>query len=154
MSVSQLLQDEDFDTKGLLPLNEFNAIMSNIQMIGGEDDSNSSAPAWMKVERTYNAEVKDTFLNYRDTSHLYIALDDDKEKFNYSRNANTWGLQRCRHIQANRFGFTLHTAAVTAMGIVLCIMFQREAETQTQVYCRMIFEMFGERHGGGAPDLH
>ena len=40
------------------------------------------------------------------------------------------------------------------MGIVLCIMFQREAETQTQVYCRMIYEMFGERHGGGAPNLH
>ena len=89
MLVSQLLQDEDFDTKGLLALNKFNAIMSNIQMMGDEDNSNSSAPAWMKVESTYNTEVKDTFLNYRDTSYLSIALDDDKEKFNYSINANT-----------------------------------------------------------------
>ena len=55
--VSQLLHDADFDTKGLLPLNEFNTIMSNIQMMGGKDGSSSSTPAWMRVERTYNEEV-------------------------------------------------------------------------------------------------
>ena len=40
------------------------------------------------------------------------------------------------------------------MGIVFCLMFQQEAKTQTQLYYRMIFEMFGERHGGGASNLH
>ena len=123
-------------------------------MVGGDDDSSSSTPTWMKVERMYNKEVKDMFLKYHDTSHLYIVLDDDKTKITYSINANKWKLQCCQHTQVNRFGFTLHTAAFTAMGIVLCIMFQREAKTQTQVYYRMIFEIFGERHSGGVPDLH
>ena len=131
MLVSQLLQDEDFNTTGLLPLYEFNFVISKIQIMGDEDDSNNSTLAWMKVERTYNEEVKDMFLNYRDTSYLYITLDDDKEKFNYFKNIKMWGLQRCQHIEINQFGFTFHTATVTAMGIVLCIMFQQEAETQT-----------------------
>ena len=153
MSVTQLLQDADFKTKGLLPLKEFNYIMTIVQSIGVENNGNIK-PVWMNVEEAYNDEVKDTFLKHRGTSHLSLALDDDKEKFNYSKNASTWGLQRCRHIQANRFGFTLHTCAVTAIGIVVCVMFQRESETQTQIYRRMIMFMFGDRCGGGNPNLH
>ena len=99
---------------------------------------------WMKVEKVFNSELKDAFLSVRRQEKLTVALDDDKQAFDYSKNAKTYGLQHCRHIVKNRFGFTAHTCGLSATGIILCVMFQREGESQTQIYERMIKFMFGD----------
>ena len=85
---------------------------------------------------------------------LYVALDDDKHRFNYSKHADTYGLQRARHIKTNRMGHTAHTAGLSATGMPLwCVMFEREDEAQSQVYERMCKKMFGGRTGNGNPNL-
>ena len=63
MPVSQLLNNKDYNKKGLLSLNEFNKILRSIEMIGGGVGNNTSGePLRMKIEDKYNREVKDTFL--------------------------------------------------------------------------------------------
>jgi hypothetical protein len=148
-SVTQLLNDKRFDSTGFLNSTDNLNIFCRIESlsVGGET-------LWMKIERVFNIEMKDSFLSVRGTSKLTIALDDDKQPFNYSKNAHTYGLQRCRHIQKNRFGHTAHTAGLSATGIILCVMFQREGESLTQVYERMTKSMFGDQGGNGDPDLH
>ena len=82
-----------------------------------------------------------------------FSLDDDKQKYNYSKNANTFGLLRTRHIQKNRFGVNLHTAATAATCIVVCVMYQRQTESLVQIYERMLRFMFGDRTGYGPLNL-
>ena len=91
---SQLLNDKDFNTERLLPLVEYNKIIRQMEVVGGE-------PLWSKLEKAYNEEAKDTFLQHRGASDITLPLDDDKQKFNYAKHANTWGLWRQRHIQTN-----------------------------------------------------
>ena len=108
---------------------------------------------WMKVEKAFNSEMKDSFLSMRRQEKLTVALDNDKQPFNYSKNAQTYGLQHYQHIVKNRFGFTAHTCGFPATDIILCVMFQREGESQTRIYERMIKFMFGDQTGNGDPNL-
>ena len=80
-------------------------------------------------------------------------MDDDKQHFAFSKNSDTHGLKKVRHIKDNRFGHNVHTAGLSATGIPLCVCFEREDETQTQVYIQMIKKMFGSRTGNGNPSL-
>jgi hypothetical protein len=97
---------------------------------------------------------KKHFLSERDDEELYVALDNDKHHFNYSKHADdTYGLKRCRHIKDNRFGHTAHTSGLSATGLPLCVMFEREDEAQSQVYERMCKKMFGGCTGNGNPNL-
>ena len=149
-STSRLLYHRRFIKKGLTEPTNMLKIFRRIDSlsIGGET-------IWMKVESAFNSEIKDSFLSARrQEEKLTTALDDDKQPFNYSKNTLTYGLQRCRHIQKNRFGFTAHTCGLSATGIILCVMFQREGESQTQIYERMIKFMFGDQTGNGDPNLH
>ena len=107
----------------------------------------------MKLEDAYNKEVKDIFLQHRGRSQLSLSLDDDKQKYNYSKNANTYGLLRTRHIQKNRLGVNLHTAATAATCIVVCVMYQRERENLVHIYERMLRFMFGHQTGFGPLNL-
>jgi hypothetical protein len=108
---------------------------------------------WIQLEDIFNSLAKKHFLSKRNGEELYIALDDDKHHFNYSKNSDTYGLKRCRHIKDNRFGHTAHTAGLSATGLPLCVMFEREDEAQSQVYERMCKKMFGGRTGNGNPNL-
>ena len=152
--VSQMLKDNKLDKTGLMEWNDYNKILRRIESIGGNDAVGSvGEPLWMKIEDTYNQEVKHKFLRHRGHSHLTLSLDDDKQQYNYSKNANTWGLTRTRHIQKNRFGLNLHTAATAATCIVANVAYQREHETLNDIYERMYRKMFGDRVGGGPVDL-
>ena len=154
MPVSQLLKDRRLDTKGFLSFVEYTKILRRIESIGGDDKTGAiGEPLWMKLEDAYNKEAKDVFLNKRGDSQLALSLDDDKQKYNYSKTANTFGLLRTRHIQKNRFGVNLHTAATAATCIVVCVMYQRQTETLVHIYERMLRFMFGHQTGYGPLDL-
>ena len=139
MPVSQLLKDRRLDTKGFLSFVEYSKILRRIESIGGNEDNGTIAESlWMKIEDAYNKEAKDIFLQHRGRSQLCLSLDDDKQKYNYSKTANTFGLLRTRHIQKNRFGVNLHTAATAATCIVVCVMYQRQTESLVHIYERIL----------------
>ena len=93
MPVSQLLKDRRLDTKGFLSFVEYTKILRRIESIGGDDKTGAvDEPLWMKLEDAYNKQVKGVFLNHQGTSRLCLSLDDDKQKYNYSKTANTFGL--------------------------------------------------------------
>jgi hypothetical protein len=154
MPVSQLLTDRRLDTKGFLSFVEYSKILRRIESIGGDDKTGAiGEPLWMKLEDAYNKEAKDVFLQHRGDSRLSLSLDDDKQKYNYSKTANTFGLLRTRHIQKNRFGVNLHTAATAATCIVVCVMYQRQLENLVNIYERMLRFMFGHQTGFGPLNL-
>jgi len=140
-----------FDTTGLMETKEeFMKIIRRMETI---DEGNDGDSLWMKIEYAYNSEMRKIFLSKRGNNTLSIALDDDKVHFNYSKSAKTYGLKKHRHIKDNRFGHTLHTAGFSAIGAILCALFEREGETSTEVYERSVKFLFGSRTGNGAPDL-
>ena len=154
MPVSQMLKDRRLDKTGFVSFVEYSKILRRIENIGGDDNTGAVGEAlWMKLEDAYNKQVKDIFLQHRGNSRLSLSLDDDKQKYNYSKTANTFGLLRTRHIQKNRFGVNLHTAATAATCIVVCVMYQRERENLVHIYERMLRFMFGHQTGNGPLNL-
>jgi len=145
---SRLLQDKKFDSTGMIEKGKYYKLIKQIEEHRSGDES-----LWMQLEDIFNSLAKKHFLSKRDDEELYVALDDDKHHFNYSKHADTYGLKRCRHIKDNRFGHTAHTAGLSATGYPLCVMFEREDEAQSQVYERMCKKMFGGRTGNGNPNL-
>ena len=146
-----MLFDTDlFNTTGLVVgKREFLQIYRKIDSIGaGKDDT-----FWMAMEDCFNNLMKKMFLSERGEENLSVALDDDKHHFNYSKNADTYGLARCRHIKDNRFGHVCHTAGLSATGLPLCASFQREQESSSEKYEKMMKGMFGSRTGEAAPNL-
>jgi hypothetical protein len=145
---SRLLEDSRFDSTGMMEKGEYHQLLKKIEGMRSGDES-----LWMQIEDIFNSLAKKRFLSKRDEEELYVALDDDKHHFNYSKHADTYGLKRSRHIKDNRFGHTAHTAGLSATGMPLCVMFEREDEAQSQVYERMCKKMFGGRTGNGNPNL-
>ena len=146
-----MLFDTDlFDTTGLVQgKSDFLRIYRKIDSVGaGKDDT-----FWMAMEDCFNNLMKKMFLSERGDENLMVALDDDKHHFNYSKNADTYGLARCRHIKDNRFGHVCHTAGLSATGLPLCASFQREQESSSEKYEKMMKCMFGSRTGEAAPNL-
>jgi hypothetical protein len=148
LPASRLLQDIRFNSTGMMEKDKYHRIIKKIEVHRSGDES-----LWMQIEDIFNSLAKKHFLSERHGEELYIALDDDKHHFNYSKNSDTYGLKRCRHIKDNRFGHTAHTAGLSATGLPLCVMFEREDEAQSQVYERMCKKMFGGRTGNGNPNL-
>jgi hypothetical protein len=144
---SRLLQDKRFDFSGMIEKDKYHRIIKQIEGHRSGDES-----LWMQLEESFNSLAKNHFLSKRD-NQLYVALDDDKHHFNYSKDTDTYGLKRCRHIKDNRFGHTAHTAGLSATWYPLCVMFEREDEAQSQVYERMCKKMFGGQTGNGDPNL-
>ena len=116
----------------------------------GRGDSDSF---WMEQEHLFNSFAKTNFLSQRNSEDISLALDNDKHHFNHSKNSDTHGLKKCRHIKDNRFGHTCHTCGLSASGLPLCARFEREDETQTQVFKRITRILFGSRTGNGNPNL-
>jgi hypothetical protein len=146
---SRLLEDDRFDSTGMMEKKgEYYRLIKQIEEHRSGDES-----LWMQIEELFNSLAKKHFLSERNGEELYVALDDDKHRFNYSKHADTYGLMRARHIKTNRMGHIAHTAGLSATGMPLCVMFQREEETQSQVYERMCKKMFGGRTGNGNPSL-
>jgi hypothetical protein len=145
---TRLLEDIRFDSTGMTEKGEYHRLLKQIEVKKSGDES-----LWIQLEDIFNSLAKKHFLSKRNGEELYIALDDDKHHFNYSKNSDTYGLKRCRHIKDNRFGHTAHTAGLSATGLPLCVMFEREDEAQSQVYERMCKKMFGGRTGNGNPNL-
>ncbi|OEU05679.1 hypothetical protein FRACYDRAFT_258686 [Fragilariopsis cylindrus CCMP1102] len=145
---SRLLDDHLFNSTGMMERGEYHRLIKLIEEHRSGDES-----LWMQIEEIFNSLSKKHFLSKRGEEELYIALDDDKHHFNYSKHADTYGLLRARHIKTNRMGHIAHTAGLSATGMPLCVMFQREEETQSQVYERMCKKMFGGQTGNGNPSL-
>jgi hypothetical protein len=145
---SRQLEANRFDSTGMMESGEYYRLIRQIEEHRSGDES-----LWMQIEELFNSLTKKHFLSKRDGEELYVALDDDKHHFNYSKHKDTYGLMRMRHIKTNRMGHTAHTAGLSATGFPLCVMFQREEETQSQVYERMCKKMFGGRTGNGDPNL-
>jgi hypothetical protein len=145
---SRLLKDNRFDSTGMMEKDKYHRIIKQI-----EEERSGDESLWMQLEEIFNSLAKKHFLSKRDNEELYVALDDDKHHFNYSKSDDTYGLNRCRHIKGNRFGHTAHTAGLSATGFPLCVMFEREVEAQSQVYEGKCLEMFGGCTGNGNPNL-
>ena len=107
----------------------------------------------MRVEEAFNAYAKKQFLDHRKESDLFVALDDDKLHSALSASSVTYGLANCRHIKANRTGHTAHTAGFSATGFPIGVMMQREGESNSMVYERLLKRKFGTRHGNANPNL-
>ena len=149
---SRLLDDNKFINPGMMKKEEYYRVTKKIEQSSGagrgDDDS-----LWMELEDCYNSFAKKNFLSKRNKEELSVALDDDKEHFNFSKYSDTHGLKRCRHIKDNVLGHTVHTAGLSGTGFPLCACFEREEETQSQVYERMLKKMFGSRTGNSPPNL-
>jgi antitoxin component HigA of HigAB toxin-antitoxin module len=145
---TRLLEDRRFNSTGMMKKGEYYKLLKQI-----EEHRSGDKSLWMQIEELFNSLAKTHFLSERDEEELYVALDDDKHHFNYSKHADTYGLKRCQHIKDNRFGHTAHTAGLSATGYPLCVIFEREDEAQSQVYERMCKKMFGGRTGNGYPNL-
>ena len=55
----------------------------------------------IELEHVYNSFTRKNFLSKRNNKEISLALDDDKHHFIYSKNCDTHGLKRSRHIKDN-----------------------------------------------------
>ena len=117
---------------------------------------NRSTALWMEVETmAFNSLAHEPLINPSNLVDLLVALDDDKCHCSCSANSDVRGLKRCRHVKDNRLGFTARTAALPASGFPpLSITWEREQDTSTTTFVRMVKKMFGQRSGDGDPDLN
>lgn len=152
MSLPIIQYSKMMKSSNLLSKEEYNKFWREVGEIGG---TNCQEPFWMTVEAATNSVLKKLFLagerDSRRTDYL-VGLDDDKVHFNYAQTTKTQGLKKVHHVKDNRRGFTLHTAAFSAMCVPVCILFQREVESVQDTYLRILKSLFGER-GENMPDL-
>ena len=136
----------------LMPSNNYNLLWARIATLGG---TMRQEPFWMTIEDVANTSFRSLFLDDNHNSHnnYLIGLDDDKLHFHYSKSSTMNGLKCVRHVKDNRKGFTLHTAAFSALCVPVCVMFQRELEGVQATYMRMMKYLFGKTRGEAAPDL-
>ena len=130
----------------------YNLLWARIGSLGG---TRRQQPFWITVEELLNSNLKRLFLpgenGYRE-SYL-IGLDDDKLHFNYNHSSKMNGLKAVHHTKDNRKGFTLHTAAYSAMCVPISVMFQRQQESVQGSYLRLLKSLFGQERGEALPDL-
>ena len=140
------------DTKDLMTHDTYNLLWARIATLGG---TLRKQPFWMTIEDLANDYFKSLFMNDDPNSqnNYLIGLDDDKLHFHYSRNSTMNGLKCVHHVKDNRRGFTLHTAAFSALCVPVCVMYQREMEGVQATYMRMMKSLFGKERGEAAPDL-
>ena len=140
------------DTKDLMSNDAYNLLWARIASLGG---TLRQQPFWMTIEDLANNCFKSLFMNDDSNfrNNYLIGLDDDKLHFHYSRNSTMNGLKCVHHVKDNRRGFTLHTAAFSALCVPVCVMYQREMEGVQATYMRMMKSLFGKERGEAAPDL-
>ena len=86
----------------------------------------------------------------------YIALDDDKVRFQYSTKAvkhdkdYLCGMKGCQHTKANRRGFTVDSAVSSVTGFPLNFSVLRQGENNTENYNRIVRFMFSHWFSVGA----
>ena len=146
----QMFESDNWSSEIMVSHKDFMSIM---KMIAKEKGNNECDGFWMKAEDSLNSYLKEAFISKRNDENLIIALDDDKMHCGTTDATKTFGFRRVRHIKANRFGHTMHTAGFSATGSPICAMFEREQETTTNVYERIIRKLFGSRTGNANPNL-
>jgi hypothetical protein len=77
----QSIQFYWYDRKG----GEYYKLIKKIEEHRSGDES-----LWMQIEDIFNSLAKKHFLSERNDEELYVALDDDRHHFNYSKHANTY----------------------------------------------------------------
>ena len=85
---SRLLEDDNYNSTGLMKKEDHYRLIKKIEGLcgagHGDDDS-----LWMKLENLFNSFAKKNFLSRRDLEELYLALDDDKQHFAFSKSSDT-----------------------------------------------------------------
>jgi hypothetical protein len=82
---SRLLEDNLFNSTGMMEKGEYYKLIKKIEEHRSGDES-----LWMQIEDIFNSLAKKHFLSERNDEELYVALDDDRHHFNYSKHANTY----------------------------------------------------------------
>ena len=136
----------------LMPTKEYNHIWARLGAIGG---STRQEPLWMTIEEVANTSFKTLFLPGKDSNKktFLLGIDDDKLHFNYRRSSQMRGLKYVHHVKDNKRGFTLHTAAYSALCVPICVMYQRELEGVQATYQRILKYVFGKESGEAVPDM-
>ena len=101
-----LAESERFDYKGFMPLAALNKIWKLIG-VAGKDGSNEKL--WQEVQDALNRDCRELFLTGKghDRMKMYVALDDDKVRFQFSTKAlredkdYLCGMKACQHTKAN-----------------------------------------------------
>ena len=152
MSVPMMHFCQMINSDDLMDTDSYNLLWARLGTMGG---SMRQQPFWMTMEETVNTTFKALFLgDDKDSRDTYlIGLDDDKLHFNYSNKSSMQGLKGTYHACDHRKGFTLHTAALSASCVPICVMFQRELESVQATYVRILKSLFGRERGEAAPDL-
>ena len=152
MSVPMMHYCKMLNSSELMETDAYNLLWARIASLGG---SMRQQPFWMTIEEVANTTFKALFLgdksNNGDT--YLIGLDDDKLHYNYSSKSPMNGLKGTYHACDCRKGFTLHTAALSASCVPICVMYQRELESVQATYVRILKSLFGRERGEAPPDL-
>ena len=152
MSVPMMHFCKMLNSDELMDTTSYNLLWARIATLGG---TMRQQPFWMSIEECVNTNFKALFLgNERNGGESYlIGLDDDKLHYNYSSKSPMQGLKGTYHACDHRKGFTLHTAALSASCVPICVMYQRELESVQATYLRILKSVFGKERGEAAPDL-
>ena len=152
----RLEQKERFVYDGCMPGDALNDIWRRIGAAG--KTGAQAVHLWKDVEEALNKDCRDLFLTEADNQklHVFIALDDDKVRFQFSNSAvradkdYLCGIKGCQHTKSNCRGFTIDSAVSSASSFPLCFSALRQGENNTENYNRMVQHMFVNRFSVGA----
>ena len=143
--VKRLKNAERFHFCGLMAPEKFTAFWKKIST----SRKHEPTKLWEELQEALNKDCRALFLS--GDVKVYIALDDDKIRFMFSKQALRndkdflFGAKPCQHTKSNRRGFTIDTAASSATGFPYHFSVLRQGVNNTQNYENMVKYMFGHR---------
>ena len=139
------------DTTDFLEVGSYNLLWARISALSGSRRQN---PFWMTLEEVVNKNLKNLFMSGSDEDVPYLlGIDDDKVHYNHKQNTTMDNLKPTHHVKDNKRGFTLHTAAFSAMCVPVAVMYQRDLESVQDTYLRILKFLFGSGGSETAPNL-
>ena len=138
---------------------DLNVIWRKIGLAGKDG---SKEKLWIDVQEALNKDCRELFLTEGEdqpATNLYVALDDDKVRFQFSTKAvredkdYLCGMKPCQHTKANCRGFTIDSAVSSIPGFPMCFSVLQQGENNTENYERTVRFMFSHRFTVGAAIL-
>lgn len=149
----RLQDDERFVYEGFMDQKELNDIWKKIGRAG--KDGAGDTYLWEDVEAALNRSCRELFLTKPSEApamKMYIALDDDKVRFQYSSKSvredknYLCGMKGCQHVKSNCKGMTIDSAVSSVTGFPLNVSVLRQGhKNNTENYERMVRFMFHQR---------
>ena len=153
MTVRSMHSSRRIVSDDLMSVNEFNQTLQKLD--DGNVDAANEHILWKQCEEACNKDLIEVFMpsDNRRRAQYILALDDDKVCFEHSSASNCLGLAKHRHIRDNRKGFTIHSVASCILAAPLQLTWNRERETSSMCFQRLMRLMFGAESGDGLPNL-